>query len=308
VASYILGRLAFAVPTLFLIILLSFFLMHAAPGGPFDLELADVDPRVLENIRAAYNLDAPVWRQFVDYLRGLLRGDLGPSLIFSELRVSDIVATGLPVSVTVGLGAITIGLLLGVLCGIIAALRQNTVWDYSVMAVAMTGVAVPTFVSAPIFILVFGLYLGWLPISGWNGGDPRHLVLPVIALALPKIAALARITRGSMLETLTTDYVRTARAKGLRESRVIIRHVLKPMFIPVVSYLGPAIATVMTGSVVIEKIFGLPGIGRAFVDSAVNRDYPVVMGIVIVYAVFILLLNLLADVLYGYLDPRIRQK
>lgn len=305
--SYMLRRLAFAVPTLFVIILASFLLMHVAPGGPFD-ELVDLDPAVLENLRAAYKLDDPVWMQFLNYLAGLFRGDLGPSLVYRELKVGQIVATGLPVSATLGLSAMSIGLVLGICCGIVAALRQNSFLDYSVMAVAMTGVAVPTFVTAPILIMVFGVYLGWLPISGWNGGDFRHLILPVLALALPKIAALARITRGAMLEALTTDYVRTARAKGLRERKVIIRHVLRPVFIPVVSYLGPAIAAVMTGSVVIETIFGLPGIGRAFVDGALNRDYPVVMGIVIVYAVFILILNLLTDLVYGYLDPRIRQQ
>ena len=195
---------------------------------------------MIESIRAAYNLDAPVWKQFLDYLGGLLlQGDLGPSLIYSDLRVSQIVATGLPVSVTVGLSAITIGFAAWHRVRDIAALRQNSFVDYTVMAVAMTGVAIPTFVTAPLLILLFGLYLGWLPISGWNGGDPRHLGLAVIALALPKIATLARITRGSMLEALNTDYVRTARAKGLREWKVIIRHVLRPMLIPVVSYLGP---------------------------------------------------------------------
>lgn len=307
-AWYILRRLALVVPILFAVIVLSFWLMHAAPGGPFDAELIDVDPNVIESIRAAYNLDAPVWKQFLDYLSGLLHGDLGPSLVYSELRVSQIVATGLPVSVTIGLSAITAGLVLGIGCGIIAALRQNSLADYMVMAVAMTGVAIPTFITAPLLILFFGLYLGWLPLSGWNGGDPRHLVLPVIALALPKVATLARITRGSMLEAMNTDYVRTARAKGLREYKVIVRHVLRPMLIPIVSYLGPSIATVMTGSVVIETIFGLPGIGRAFVEGASNRDYPVVMGIVIVYAVFIQVLNLMVDVIYAYLDPRIRQR
>jgi oligopeptide transport system permease protein len=307
-AWYVLRRLALVVPILFVVIVLSFWLMHAAPGGPFDADLIDVDPKVVESIRAAYNLDAPVWKQFLDYLAGLLQGDLGPSLVYSEVRVSQIVATGLPVSVTVGLGAIAVGLVIGIGCGIIAALRQNSFVDYVVMAAAMTGVAIPTFVTAPLLILVFGLYLGWLPLSGWNGGDPRHLVLPVVALALPKVATLARITRGAMLEALNTDYVRTARAKGLRERKVIVRHVLRPMLIPIVSYLGPSIATVMTGSVVIETIFGLPGIGRAFVEGASNRDYPVVMGIVIVYAVFIQVLNLLVDVIYAYLDPRIRQR
>jgi oligopeptide transport system permease protein len=291
---------------MFVIILLTFMLMHLAPGGPFD-DLTDVDPEVLANLRAAYNLDDPVWKQFFAYLGNLLQGDLGPSLVYREQTVSHIIAVGLPVSVTIGLSAMTIGLSVGVACGIVAALRQNSVVDYTVMAAAMTGVAVPTFVTAPLLILIFGLYLAWLPISGWNGGEIQHLILPVTALAIPKIAAIARITRGAMLESITMDYVRTARAKGLREFKVIIHHVMRPVLIPIVSYLGPAIAGVMTGSVIIEKIFGLPGIGRAFVDAALNRDYPVVMGIVIVYAAFIVLLNLLADILYGVLDPRIRQ-
>jgi len=305
--GFVLRRLLFAVPTIFVIILLTFVLMHLAPGGPFD-DLTDIDPEVLANLRAAYDLDDPVWKQFISYMSGLLRGDLGPSLVYRELTVEQMIATGLPVSVTIGLSAMLIGLSAGVACGIMAALRQNTATDYTVMAIAMTGVAVPTFVTAPLLILVFGLYLGWLPISGWNGGAIDHLILPVTALAIPKVAAIARITRGAMLESIRTDYVRTARAKGLREYKVIISHVLRPVFIPIVSYLGPAIAAVMTGSVVIEKIFGLPGIGRAFVDGALNRDYPVIMGIVIVYAVFIVMLNLLADIVYGFLDPRIRQR
>ncbi len=305
--SFVVRRVLFAVPTIFVIIVLTFVLMHAAPGGPFD-DLPDLDPEVLNNLRAAYHLDDPIWQQFVHYLSNLLRGDLGPSLVYRELTVNQIIATGLPVSITVGLSAMAIGLSIGLLCGIIAALRQNTAVDYAVMAAAMTGVAVPTFVTAPLLILVFGLYLAWLPISGWNGGQIQNLILPVTTLAIPKVAAIARITRGAMLEALHMDFVRTARAKGMPEHKVILRHVLRPVFIPVVSYLGPAIATVMTGSVIIEKIFGLPGIGRAFVDSAIDRDYPVVMGIVIVYAVFIVMLNLVADVLYGFLDPRIRQK
>ena len=305
--SYVFRRLLFAVPTIFVIILLTFVLMHLAPGGPFD-DLEDIDPEVLENLRAAYNLNDPVWAQFWNYLVGLFRGDMGPSLVYRELTVQEIIAEGLPVSVTIGLSAMSIGLLTGIAFGMIAALRQNTLTDYSVMAVAMTGVAVPTFVTAPLLILLFGLYWGLLPISGWNDGAIENLLLPVTALAIPKVAAISRITRGAMLESIRTDYVRTARAKGLREFKVIFGHVLRPVLIPIVSYLGPAIAGVMTGSVVIEKIFGLPGIGRAFVDGALNRDYPVVMGIVIVYAIFIVLLNLLADIIYGLLDPRIRQQ
>ena len=303
--AFILRRLAIAVPTMLIIIVVSFFVIQLAPGSPFDAE-ADLDPQIIANIRAAYNLDKPVWEQLWLYLVNLAHGDFGPSFTYKELSATDIIATGLPVSVKLGLAAITIGLLFGLLLGIIAAIHQNGAMDYSVMTLSMTGVAIPTFVTAPFLALFFGLYLGWLPISGWDGGALRNMVLPVAALALPKIGVIARITRGGMLEVLRADHVRTARAKGLSEPVVIFRHTLRSAIFPVVSYLGPAIATVMTGSVVIEQYFGLPGIGRAFVSGALNRDYPVIMGIVIVYASFIIVLNLLVDIAYRFLDPRIK--
>lgn len=303
--NYALRRLLVAVPTLFVIITAAFFLMRAAPGGPFDL-IPDLDPLRLENLRNAYDLDKPLFEQYANYLGRLAQGDLGPSLAYRDKNVAELIAEGLPVSAQLGLTAIAVGLFFGMLGGIVAALRKNTAVDFTVMAIAMTGVAIPTFVTAPLLTLFFGLYLGWFPISGWNNGQFAHIVLPVCALALPSIAAIARITRGSMLESLNARYVTTARAKGLPESKVIIRHVLRPACMPVVSYLGPAIAGAMTGSVVIETIFGLPGIGRAFVEGALNRDYSLILGIVIVYATLIILLNLLADIIYGYLDPRVR--
>lgn len=305
--NYALRRLLIAVPTLFVIITGSFFLIRVAPGGPFDL-IPDLDPAVADNLRKAYDLDKPLIEQYGNYLWRLANGDLGPSLAYRDRNVAELIAEGLPVSAQLGLTAIAVGLFAGMLCGIVAALRKNTSVDFTVMAIAMTGVAIPTFVTAPLLTLFFGLYLGWLPISGWNNGQFEHIILPVVALALPTIAGIARITRGSMLESLNADYVRTARAKGLPEWKVVARHVFRPACMPVVSYLGPAIAGAMTGSVVIETIFGLPGIGRAFVEGALNRDYSLIMGIVIIYATLIILLNLLADIIYGYLDPRVRPK
>jgi len=306
VTNFIAGRLAISGPTLFIIITISFFLMRAAPGGPFDAD-ADLDPAILDNLRAVYGLDQPLFRQYTSFLGGLFQGDFGLSLSRPGQTVAELMATAFPVSIKLGLTAIVVALIFGVGAGIWAALRQNSWIDYSVMTLAMTGVAVPNFVTAPILTLVFGLYLKWLPIAGWNEGAAQNMILPVIALALPQIAGIARIMRGGMLEMMRSDFVRTARSKGLPERKIVLRHVLKSAMIPLVSYLGPAIAGIMTGSVVIEVVFGLPGVGRLFVEGAINRDYPLVMGVVIVYATAIIFLNLLADMLYGYLDPRTRR-
>jgi oligopeptide transport system permease protein len=302
--GFVLRRVMVAIPTIFIIVVLSFFIIKAAPGGPFDSE-AEIEPEVLANLEAAYRLNEPLYVQLGSYLSGLLTGDLGPSFIYRDRTVSEVIANGFPVSAQLGLAAIFIGTLFGIILGLAAALRKNGPVDHGVMSVAMAGIAIPTFVTAPLMILVFGLYLGWLPLSGWGDGHISHLVMPVIALALPKIGVIARITRGGMLEVLRANHIRTARAKGLPERTVIGRHALRSGLTPVVSYLGPAIATVMTGSVVIEQIFGLPGIGRAFVEAATSRDYPVVMGITIVYATLILLMNLLVDIAYKFLDPRV---
>lgn len=302
--NLILRRLLVAIPTMFVIVCLSFLIIKLAPGGPFDAEV-DLDPAIRANLEAAYNLDKPLLTQFGLYVNNLLHGNLGRSFVFIDRDVSEIIAQGFPVSARIGLTAILIGLVLGLTLGVIAALRKNTVADYAAMSVAMAGIAVPTFVTAPTMALVFGLYLGWLPISGWNSADLRHMVLPAIALALPKIGVMARITRGGMLDVLHANHVRTARSKGLPERKVIWRHSLRAGLTPVVSYLGPAVAGVLTGSVVIEQIFGLPGIGRSFTEGAINRDYPVVMGITIVYAGLIILMNLLVDIAYRLLDPRV---
>lgn len=303
---YVLRRVIVAVPTLLVIITASFFLMYSAPGGPFDGD-ATLEPEVLENVRAAYDLDKPLVVQFGKYLAGILRGDFGPSIIYKDFAVTELIATGLPVSLTLGLAAMALALVLGGIGGIVAALRQNSWLDHSIMAVAMTGIAIPSFVIAPILALVFGLYLKLLPVAGWGEGSLANMVLPVIALALPQVAIIARLMRGGMLEVLGANFVRTARAKGLKQSEIVSRHVLKSALTPLVSYVGPALAGIMTGSVVIEQIFDLPGIGRYFVQGALNRDYPVVMGIVIIYATTIITLNLIADIVYGILDPRVRR-
>ena len=310
--SYAIRRLLGAIPTLFIIITLSFFMMRLAPGGPFDSQRR-LPPEIEHNIKAAYNLDKPVYQQYVIYLGKLARGDLGPSYKNKDFSVNEMIADGLPVSARLGLSAIFIAVFIGLGMGTVAALRQNKASDYSVMAIAMLGITIPTFVMAPILTLVFGVYgltlFGYeisLPVGGWNGGALRNMILPVIVLALPQIAVIARLTRGSMVEVLHSNYVRTARAKGLTSLQVVLRHALRAAVLPLVSYLGPAIAGILTGSLVVEQIFGIPGIGRYFVQGALNRDYTLVLGVLIYYATFVVLLNLLADILYAVLDPRVR--
>ncbi len=249
--TFVAQRVLVAVPTLLIIVAASFFLMHAAPGGPFDAD-AQLEPEVLANIRASYDLDKPVAVQFWRYVAGLARGDFGPSIVYKDFNVTELIAVGLPVSLKLGLAAMALAVVLGGLGGIAAALRQNGWVDYTIMAVAMTGIALPSFVIAPILALVFGLYLSLLPVAGWNEGAPANMVLPVIALALPQVAVIARLMRGGMLEVLGSNFVRTARAKGLTEAQVVARHVLKTALTPLISYLGPALAGIMTGSVVIE--------------------------------------------------------
>jgi oligopeptide transport system permease protein len=302
---YAVGRLLGLVPTLFVIVTAAFFVMRLAPGGPFDEEQA-MPPEIAANLEAAYGLDQPVLVQYGRYLAGLARGDLGPSFKYKDYRVSELIARGLPVTVTVGALALVLAVGLGVPLGLAAALRHDGAVDHAVMGTALAGLAVPNFVLAPVLALVFGVHLGWLPVAGWEPGSVRHLVLPVVTLALPFVAYVARLTRGSLLEVLQAPYIRTARAKGIGRAALLRRHALKPTLMPVVSYLGPAAAALLTGSLVVEQVFGLPGVGRYFVQGAVNRDYTLVMGMVIFYASLILVLNLVVDLLYGWLDPRIR--
>lgn len=303
--AYAVRRLLSAIPTLFIIITLAFFMMRLAPGGPFDRE-KQLPPEIEANILRAYNLDKPIHEQYFDYLKNILKGDFGPSYKYLDFTVTDLIMTGFPVSLRLGLYAIVLAVLFGVSAGTIAALKQNSTFDYMVMGFAMTGIVIPNFVMAPLLALVFGVYLSMLPVAGWGGGAIKYQVLPVITLALPQIAYIARLTRGSMVEVMNSNFIRTARAKGLAEKIVVVRHALRGGLLPVVSYLGPATAAVITGSVVIESIFDVPGIGRYFVNGALNRDYPVVMGVVIFYAVLIIVLNLLVDLVYGFLDPRVK--
>ena len=302
---YFMRRLGGAIPTLFIIIAGTFFMMRLAPGGPFARE-RKVPPEVEANLMRAYHLDEPLWQQFGRYLGGLARGDLGPSFQYPGRSVNELIAAGFPVSLQLGLAAMLLALPLGCGLGIAAALRRGTLADHGLMTLAMTGLSIPNFVVAPLLVLAFALALGWLPAGGWD--DWRSAVLPVIALALPQVAYLARLTRGSMVEVLAQNYIRTARAKGLPQRWIVLRHALKPALMPVLSYLGPALAQIITGSVVVEQVFSIPGLGRHFVQGALNRDYTVVMGVVLFYGALIVLLNLAVDLLYGALDPRVRRQ
>lgn len=304
--AFVLRRLAGAIPTLALVVALAFLLTRLAPGGPFDEEQA-LPPEIRANLEAAYGLDQPIHVQFARYAGGLLRGDFGPSFKFRDFTVTELIAGGLPVSLTLGALALLFALSLGVPAGILAALRRGRAADRALMALAVAGISIPVFVMAPLLGLVFGIRLGWLPVAGWMPGRPADLVLPVVALALPLVAYVARLMRGSLLEVLRAPWIRAARARGLPERTVILRHALPAALLPVVSYVGPAAAAVLAGSLVVETLFGLPGMGRHLVQGALNRDYTLVMGMVIVYAALMIALNLLADLACAWLDPRIRQ-
>ncbi len=300
---FALKRVLGAIPTLLVLIALAFFLIKVAPGGPFDTDRR-IPPEIEANLQAAYNLDEPLYKQFGLYLGGLLKGDFGPSFQYRDYTVTELIATGFPVSLRLGGLAMLLAFFVGVAVGTVAALKQNSFTDHAAMAAAMTGISIPNFVMAPLLVLLFAVTLKWLPAGGL--GDWRNFVLPVIALALPQIAYIARLTRGSMIEVLRADFIRTARAQGLPQRAVIIRHALKPALLPVISFLGPATAAIITGSVVIEQIFGVPGLGRFFIQGALNRDYTLVMGVVVFYGVLIIVLNLIVDLVYGWLDPRVQ--
>ena len=301
---YIIRRLLFLIPVLFFISIITFSLAHAVPGGPFDREKR-LPAEVIANLEKFYGLDKPVWRQYVDYMGGILtRFDFGPSYRSRGRGVNDIFAAHLPVSAQLGLVALTISLLMGVPLGIIGALKQNTLWDYASMALAVFGISVPSIVLGPLLILIFALTLKWFPVAGW--GTPAQLVLPALALGLHDSAIIARLTRASMLQVIREDYIRTARAKGLSERVVMVRHALKNAFIPVATILGPLFAALVTGTFIVEQIFAIPGLGKYFVTSITNRDYPVVMGTILLYAFILVLANLAVDITYAFLDPRIR--
>lgn len=302
---YVFRRLLTAIPTLFVIVTLAFFLIRVAPGGPFNQERG-LSPEIKANLEAQFGLNDPLWLQYLHYLRNLLQGNFGPSYNLPDFTVGELFARGLPVSAQLGASALILALLVGCTLGIVAALRQNRAADFGVIALAAAGSTVPTFVTAPIIQLVFGLSWGLLPIGGWGDGALINKIGPIITLALPQIAIVARLMRGSMIESLRSHHIRTARALGLSDWSVVVKHALRGGILPIISYAGPAAAALLTGSIIVETIFAIPGVGRYFVDAALNRDYTLVMGTVVVIALFTILFNLIVDVLYAIVDPRVR--
>ena len=296
-----------AIPTLLVLVTVTFFLIRLAPGGPFSSEM-NVPPEVKAAIEAKYRLDQPLVTQYLGYLADLARGDLGPSFKYKDFTVNELVNKAVPVSFKLGIVAFLIALVVGVSAGVTAALKQNTWIDYSVMGVAMIGVVLPNFVLAPMLALVFAIWLKVLPAGGWEGGQVIFMILPVAVLCKHYISVIARISRGSMIEILGSPFIRTARAKGLPMHYILRRHALKPAMLPVLSYLGPAFVGIITGSVVVETFFGIPGIGQLFVNGALNRDYSMVLGLTILIGALMISFNAVVDILYGYIDPRIRIK
>lgn len=304
---FILRRLLSAIPTMLLVVTVAFFLLHAAPGGPFDSERRLL-PAIQHSVEARYHLDEPVWQQYLRYLGGLAHGDLGPSYQYRDTSVNEIIAQGLPVDASVGLAALVLALLVGVPLGVTAALHHDGPLDHALMSLAVLGISLPVFVVAPLLVLVFSVTLHWLPAGDWVASSPAHWIMPTVSLSLPYIAYVARLMRASTLETLNSPFIRTARAKGLPATTLALRHALRPSLLPLISFLGPAIAGLITGSIIVEEVFGLPGIGRYFITAAFNRDYTLVVGVTIVYGAAIIVLNLLADLGYAWADPRVRAR
>jgi oligopeptide transport system permease protein len=302
---YVLRRLLTAIPTMFVIVTVAFFLIRVAPGGPFNQERG-LQPAIKANLEAQFGLNDPLWLQYLNYLKNLLRGNFGPSYNLPDFTVGELFANGLPVSIQLGSMALALALLIGGGLGIIAALNQNKLGDYAVIATATAGSTIPTFVIAPLIQLLFGLTWNLLPIGGWGEGAFVNKIGPVLTLSLPQIAIVARLMRGSMIEALRAHHIRTARALGLSDWSVIVKHALRGAVLPIVSYAGPAAAALLTGSIIVETIFAVPGVGRYFVDAALNRDYTLVMGTVVVIAIFTILFNLIVDILYAVVDPRVR--
>lgn len=302
---YVFRRLLTAIPTLFVIVTISFFLMRVAPGGPFNQEKG-LNPVIKANLERVFHLDQPLWKQYLLYLNNLLHGDFGPSYNLPDFTVGELFAAGLPISIQLGATALVLALLFGGVLGIIAALHQNKGADFAVIATATAGSTIPTFVIAPLFQLFFALTLKWFPVGGWADGALINKVGPVLTLMLPQLAVVARLMRGSMIESLRSHHIRTAKALGLSDYSVIIRHALRGALLPIVSYAGPAAAALLTGSIIVETIFAIPGVGRYFVEAALNRDYTLVMGTVVVIALFTILFNLIVDILYAVVDPRVR--
>lgn len=308
-SKYIIRRLLGLIPTLFIIITITFFIIRIAPGGPFDMEKT-LPVQIMENIEKKFHLDESLLKQYARYIFSVARGDLGPSYRYQDHDVNFYIAKSLPNSLFLGTVAMTIAIIIGIGTGIASAVRQNTWVDYASMSFAVLGISIPLFVIGPVLMYVFAMKLGWLPTSGWITGRFGWvtLIMPAITLSLPRIAYIARLSRASILEVLRSDYIRTARAKGLKDSVVMFRHVLKGALLPVISYLGPAFSLTLTGSIVVETIFRVPGLGKFFVQSALNRDYTLILGTVIVYSVILVIMNFIVDIVYSFLDPRISYK
>ncbi|ACS97736.1 MULTISPECIES: oligopeptide ABC transporter permease OppB [Aggregatibacter] len=303
--KFILKRVLEALPTLFILITFSFFLMRLAPGSPFTSERA-YPPEVMANIEAKYHLNEPLHKQYILYLKNLAQGDFGPSFKYKDQSVNDLIASAFPVSFKLGMTAFAFAVLIGIFAGSLAALNQNSRWDYILMSFSMIGVVMPSFVFAPLLVLLFAITLGWLPAGGWNGGAALYMILPVASLTIGYVAGIARIMRGSMIEVLHSNFIRTAKAKGLSTARIILKHALRPALLPVITYLGPAFVGIITGSMVIESVFGLPGMGQLFVNGALNRDYSLVLSLTILVGTLTILFNAIVDILYAVIDPKIR--
>ncbi|QQF77405.1 oligopeptide ABC transporter permease OppB [Histophilus somni] len=303
--KFIVKRIMEAIPTLFILITFSFFLMRLAPGSPFTSERA-YPPEVIANIEAKYHLNEPLYKQYFIYLENLAQGDFGPSFKYKDQTVNDLIASAFPVSLKLGIVAFIFSVIIGLVAGTFAALKQNSRWDYIVMGFAMTGVIMPSFVFAPLLVLFFAIWLKWLPAGGWNDGQLYYMVLPVLSLTIGYVAGIARITRGSMIEVLHSNFIRTAKAKGLPLKKIIFKHALRPALLPVISYLAPAFVGIITGSMVIESVFGLPGLGQLFVNGALNRDYSLVLSLTILVGTLTIFFNALVDILYAVIDPKIR--
>lgn len=304
---YAFRRALTALPVLWIAITVCFFILRLAPGGPFDEE-RPMPEAVKANLAAHYNLDKPLIQQYFIYIGDVLQGDLGPSFATEDFSVAEQIGLGLPYTLILGGSAFIASILLGIIAGAFGALNKNSFGDHALAAIILLGLIVPNFLIAPIMQLIFGIHLDWLPVGGWGDGSARYLLLPVAVLSFPHIARISRLMRGAMIEVLSSNFIRTARSKGLGSTTIIIRHALRPALMPVMSYLGPAASYLLTGSLVVESIFGLPGIGRYFINAALNRDYGMVLGTVVFYMVLILILNLLVDILYAWLDPRVRTK
>lgn len=305
--GYALRRVLTAIPIVLITITVCFFILRLAPGGPFDGERA-LPPDQLRNLRAYYHLDEPLIMQFFGYIAGVLRGDFGPSMVMKDFNVSRLIGIGLPFTLMLGFSAFVVGTIGGMIAGAVAAVNQNKWPDYLLVAIVLVGIIIPNFLMANLVQLFFGVYLKWLPVGGYQPGSLLHLVLPIFILALPHGGRVARLVRGSMIEVLGTNYVRTAKSKGLGTRLILARHALKPALLPVVSYLGPGLSYLLTGSLVVEQVFSLPGIGKYFITAALNRDYGLVLGTTILYVFIILALNLLVDILYAWLDPKVRYR